>query len=65
VYSSSPAFSEHPELIDDYDYFWAFEDDLTLSHSSLIIAHQLLTRFNFQLAAPSLSYEAPLALNFW
>ena len=51
-------FEQYPNLTDTYDYIWAFEDDLLLPYSSLATTRDLLARFRFQLAAPSLSYES-------
>nr|WP_294501108.1 hypothetical protein [uncultured Rhodopila sp.] len=50
--------AENPGLIDQYDYMWAFEDDLLLPYSSLVTVQALLARFRFFLAAPSLSAES-------
>jgi hypothetical protein len=48
----------HPGLIDEYDYLWAFEDDLLLPYTSLVTVQALLAEFQFCLAAPSLSRES-------
>ena len=61
------AFIErHPEVIDEYEYFWLFEDDLVLPFESLQRISALLARFRFVLSAPGLSYYSfftwPLAV---
>jgi hypothetical protein len=51
-------FAENPNLLEAYDYVWAFEDDLLLPYSSLEKIQSLLAQFRFRLATPSLSYES-------
>ena len=51
-------FNENPQLIDAYDYVWAFEDDLLLPYDSLLTTQSMLAQFGFQLAAPALSPES-------
>ncbi len=56
----------HPDVIEHYDYFMLFDDDLVLSVESLRRISSLLARFPFDLAAPGLGYESffvwPLAI---
>jgi hypothetical protein len=47
-----------PGIIDSYDYFWLFEDDLVLPFSSLRKIVNILTYCPFNLSAPSLSTES-------
>ena len=49
---------EYPAVIDEYDYFWLFEDDLVLPFDSLRRISALLARFPFALSAPGLSYDS-------
>jgi hypothetical protein len=49
-------FEAFPNVIDEYDYFWLFEDDLVLPFESLLEILSLLSKFPFELAAPALSY---------
>jgi hypothetical protein len=51
-------FDAFPEVIENYDYFWLFEDDLKLPFASLRQTLQLLGIFPFDLAAPSLTYDS-------
>ena len=51
-------FDTHPSVIEEYDYFWLFEDDLTLPLASLRAVLKLLARFPFALSSPSLSHES-------
>ena len=51
-------FDENPNLIDTYDYFCIFDDDLILPYSSLATIRALLAKFSWQLATPSLSCES-------
>jgi hypothetical protein len=53
------AFLEaHPNVIDDYDYFWLFEDDLVLPFDSLRVISNTLGRIPFALSAPGLSRDS-------
>jgi hypothetical protein len=45
-------------VFDNYDYFWLFEDDLTLPISSLRTMISLVDRFKFSLSAPALTSES-------
>lgn len=54
----SAFLTQQPELINQYDYFWLFEDDLLMPPESLAAAHALLTRFRFPLAAPALTADS-------
>jgi hypothetical protein len=54
----SDFFKKHPDLIDIYDYFWCFEDDLEMQPETLATIHALLTRFRFMLAAPALTPDS-------
>lgn len=49
---------DYPAVIDEYDYFWLFEDDLVLPFDSLRRISALLARFPFALSAPGLSYDS-------
>jgi hypothetical protein len=51
-------FDTHPSIIEEYDYFWLFEDDLTLPFGSLSTVLKLLARFPFALSAPALTHES-------
>jgi hypothetical protein len=57
----SAFLTQHPELIDHYDYFWLFEDDLLMPPETLAVAHNLLTRFRFVLAAPALTADSQVS----
>ena len=48
----------YPSVIEEYDYFWLFEDDLTLPFASLQMVLKLLARFPSPLSAPALSHES-------
>ena len=56
----------NPDVIERYDYFMLFEDDLVLPFASLRRISSLLARFPFDLAAPGLAGESfftwPLAI---
>jgi hypothetical protein len=47
---------EYKDVIEKYDYFWLFEDDLFLPFETLRRILSLLSIFPFELAAPALSY---------
>jgi hypothetical protein len=49
-------FDAFPQVIESYDYFWLFEDDLVLPFESLQQTVNILSRFPFDLSAPSLTY---------
>lgn len=49
-------FEAHPSVLENYDYYWLFEDDLVLPLESLRRISMLLGAFPFELSAPSLSY---------
>jgi hypothetical protein len=51
-------FEAFPEVIESYDYFWLFEDDLHLPFESLRQTVDILRVFPFDLAAPSLTYDS-------
>lgn len=51
-------FDTHPSIIEQYDFFWLFEEDLTLPLASLRVVLKLLARFPFALSSPSLSHES-------
>jgi len=51
-------FEAFPEVIEDYDYFWLFEDDLALPFASLRRTLDILKVFPFELAAPSLTCDS-------
>jgi hypothetical protein len=51
-------FDTHPSIIEEYDYFWLFEDDMTLPFGSLRMILKLLARFPFTLSAPALTHES-------
>src|SRR5262249_17421677 len=48
-------FDTHSTIIEEYDYFWLFEDDLTLPLASLRTILKLLARFPLALSAPALT----------
>ena len=50
--------TKNPQLLDAYDYFWCFEDDLEMPRETLAAVHGLLTRFKFMLAAPGLTLDS-------
>ena len=54
----SDFFAQHPQVVDAYDYFWCFEDDLEMAPETLAAVHGLLTRFRFILAAPALTPDS-------
>ena len=49
-------FETFPAVIEEYDYFWLFEDDLVLPLDSLIQTITILSNFAFDLAAPALTF---------
>jgi len=51
-------FQAFPGVIETYDYFWLFEDDLDLPFQSLRRTLDILTVFPFDLAAPSLTCDS-------
>ncbi len=51
-------FDTHPSIIEEYDYFWLFEDDLTLPFGSLRMVLKLLACFPFALSTPALTPES-------
>jgi hypothetical protein len=46
--------TKNGQVLDAYDYFWCFEDDLEMQPATLAAVHGLLTQFRFMLAAPAL-----------
>jgi hypothetical protein len=51
-------FEAFPGVIESYDYFWLFEDDLDLPFGSLRRTLDILSVFPFDLAAPSLTHDS-------
>jgi len=54
----SDFFAQNRQVVDAYDYFWFFEDDLEMKPETLAAVHGLLTRFRFMLAAPALTPDS-------
>jgi len=51
-------FDLHPQLVESYDYFWIFDDDLYLPYETILMVRRLLALFRFALAAPALSHTS-------
>lgn len=50
--------TKHPHLVNQYDFFWLFEDDLFLPYASLQGIVDFVNQYKPALSAPSLTFES-------
>lgn len=54
-------FKVYPEALERYDYFWLPDDDIAATSRDVDLLFDLMRRYNFELAQPSLSQDSYLS----
>lgn len=51
-------FADNPELLDEYEYFWVPDDDITTAPGEVTRLFELVREYGLELAQPSLSLDS-------